>query len=427
MAYKFTPIRSTAEYGVLAVGGFVPSVRINSVCRDVAVGTRISGGPGCPGYASLIGTGRSATTDRSVVHWEVLRDVVAWQVCSAQAFTLSSGKRVKSGYLASGAVGPLWFRPTKHLLPSTTQYQDGSVTSAAAVKFREAAREKVQSLNAGTVAVEIKETVNMLLSPGKALLKAFTKQHRKHRKLIRKAKRRRWSRRRIQSALDNQYLQFQFGVAPLLSDIDSAAKAAAEFQYLEQPTISVRHRGPVTVVASETNKVGYFTESFTSTVRTECEIKGAIHTPEMAPPASIDRFLQESGLDGRQVLRDFIPTMYEAFPFSFVLDYFSNLQACITDSWGWNPSIAWSSTTTNVTSERRLCVRSTSFNHSGASGTTEVVPPWSDVDVSGEFHERRTSSVRSSVIPQIRFHLEIPSLKQGLNLSVLADALTSRK
>lgn len=152
------------------------------------------------------------------------------------------------------------------------------------------------------------------------------------------------------------YLEYAFGLAPLISDAKKAAEAYARFKLETDENLTRRSK----IVARGTSTKGSNTVQYgqaantwlwggnTTKTVTETKVQYVIglSASRTAPFGSNDRLIELLGFRPM----DFIPAVWEVVPWSWLADYFANvndiLQATATDTAG----ISWiSKTVTQVT------------------------------------------------------------------------------
>lgn len=132
---------------------------------------------------------------------------------------------------------------------------------------------------------------------------------------------------RLNDALEKAYLQWTYGVSPLINDIQAVVDSCKRF--FEEPTVK---RISVTIpipdgkvnssfildnyIENGTQCVGLHSET---TVKGSLRLVGAMK--HVKKPASLDRFRELNGLR----VQDIVPAAWELAPYSFLVDYFVNL------------------------------------------------------------------------------------------------------
>lgn len=292
-----------------------------------------------------------------------------------------------------------------------------------------------QSLQSLVSVGESRETFNMLRHPLRSLVDVTTKYVRSAGTSYRDV-RRRPSPKDLAGALNSAYLEWTFGVAPLLSDIKSATKAY--YNARDEYTVVKRVSARVTEDSSSTSddgEVAYFAgfsgRKITDTMNT-AKLQYVTYLTSSSPMSPGESpFLRDLGLTASS----FVPSVYELIPWSFVLDYFVdiggylNREVAISRNWQ----------VTACVSESSVSIRQVSIS----PGSVGVDP----VTNSGYFQQSynnspslfRTSSgsrsiellgnIANSPVTSNAVHSQLPGWKQSLNLASLgaAFALTNQR
>lgn len=196
----------------------------------------------------------------------------------------------------------------------------------------------------GLVALgELGETLRMVRSPLKSLYRGFFDYFKAAEKSARKAARGAGSltrRKAVKKAVADTYLEYTFGWTPLLSDIDSAAKAAARIVTYRPPSVLVRAGFSIEQLAARTvhspNLGGLF---MTFVYENKAEYSRRFYGSVMNR-SGWNGAMQDLGF----TWGDFIPTVWELIPYSFVVDYFTNI-GDILDAAAFNQAtLAWTGT-----------------------------------------------------------------------------------
>jgi len=197
----------------------------------------------------------------------------------------------------------------------------------AKIDFLRHCKEAQTSMQGGTFLAELRETIGLVISPMRALhrrTEAFIKeQHKVARGLLRKPVKLR--ARAMASAIGQGWLTYSFGIKPTIHDIQDGFEALSEATHPSRPfTLPVRGKGSyggaqdLGQVSSGfslwgTNGVGTSKAKFQRDVR----YYGKFHLPVDQVP----RITSQFGIGWADV----VPTVWEEIPWSFLIDYFSNI------------------------------------------------------------------------------------------------------
>jgi len=199
-------------------------------------------------------------------------------------------------------------------------------------------RQSRSEMNGLIVLGEMRETLRMLRRPASSLVTLVNGrlQHLRNQKL--QISRLPWAKRRDAwlKAITGSHLELVFGWMPLFSDIKDILKTVDR---LSKTNVTVRARGTgrletvyqapladVNVMASNL----FLRAEHGTVITTEGSIRYEVglRAVPVVDNDSVSRVLSLSGV----TLENFVPALYEIMPWSFLLDYFSNLGKVIE---GW--------------------------------------------------------------------------------------------
>lgn len=209
--------------------------------------------------------------------------------------------------------------PTLTIPPALSTQAENQARSI----FVSRAQAQITSLQGGVVLGELRETLRLIRRPAQGMRNLFDD----HVKTLRRDKRklRGASRRRRSQYLTDQWLETSFGARPLLSDTKSAAEALARLVNGTNPGSKIKGFGndhdqvslsPGNILTNGPLRVGYsrrITDDWRATAW------GEVRTEAAASPLDI------VGLN----FDHFLPTIWELIPYSFLIDYFSNVGQCV--------------------------------------------------------------------------------------------------
>jgi hypothetical protein len=226
-------------------------------------------------------------------------------------------------YYVIGPWNLIWTGPnTVHGVPDPTAQAEAKAISALYKKLWQAHHQ----LQGGTVLGEIHKTAQMLSKSARFLSGGVFKYLAEARKLL-NPKKKRDSLRKI----TDLYLETVFGWQPLIFDCKDAAIALGRLSHESDKTafratalVELPQATPLVSSVREGNHFWVKTQKWRSkaTVKYYGHLK-ALPYEEGHPPA--ERIVSLSGFD----LRSFIPTVWELIPYSFLIDYFTNIGDCL--------------------------------------------------------------------------------------------------
>lgn len=216
------------------------------------------------------------------------------------------------------------------------------VHSRCVQKFINECEAAISSLSSGQDFGELKETLHAMTNPlssmRQLLVRTFTS--------LKKRRLPRMKLRDAEKVITDTYLEFTFGWNPLASDIAAAYVGfTANGNHFESVPVETSAHEDYNASVETINSpfaVGTF-RTFPLTVKMNSNyterMKGAIRTH-----ASGDKFSEAQVLG--LLPHNFIPTIWELLPYSFVVDYFSNIGAVIQGLCFPFSDLAWGCITT---------------------------------------------------------------------------------
>lgn len=290
--------------------------------------------------------------------------------------------------------------------------------NAAIMDFNKRAYNKVTSLNAGIVVGELRETLQLIRNPLKSLRDSIDSYHRATRRQFTRRRRKRRKRQAIKEAIRDSWLTYAYGVKPLVSDVKGGCEALAKYQHGTLDIENVSSQANESELISDSTSittVGAVKRHIRRVVIDNCQVKfrGQVRAASNGRP-STPALLGVRWSD--------VPLIaWELTPYSFLVDYFTNVGDILT-SWATGAiDFAWKNRSEKYTRER---VTSTSYPNK-----VQVVHPdtlTKELYGSCKVRSVNTRFTRSSVpgimIPT--FQWEIPGYKstKWLNIAALADA-----
>lgn len=211
----------------------------------------------------------------------------------------------------------------KPSLPSVSADAD----FAAGQAFYKKAKSSMTAFRSYTALGELRETLSMIRNPGKALRRGLDDYVKAAKKRTRRA-----PRKRLDGIISDTWLEYTFGWAPLISDVKSAGDALN--RRLERYAGNyTRISGRSTAWDATFNEPGtnigeVYTKRRTGSrtlkrydVRYYGEVRSVCPTPKSADARLF-------GTDWREL----VPTAWELLPYSFLVDYFTNI-GDVLDAW----------------------------------------------------------------------------------------------
>lgn len=216
------------------------------------------------------------------------------------------------------------------------------VDNVAKTQYLKKLNQQIRSLQGLVTIGEISETVRLILRPGRAIVRYTERLKRDNERLRRRASSGARRRRSITNTeLDEEYdsarksnfgtpstfadlwLAYSFGVRPLLGEIDDAMKALARILHPEgvPQFYKIKANSEASYPTISKYQVEYwpFKWDLEQTVRTDLGVRyyGEVDLKFM----DIDNASTQLGMDFLSI----VPAAWELVPWSFLVDYFSNI------------------------------------------------------------------------------------------------------
>jgi len=286
-------------------------------------------------------------------------------------------------------------------------------------KFYADARKQQTQLMALVAAGELHSTLNLLKGGARGLFGGminFCTYLAGRGPRIAISKRKRW--------FTDRYLEATFGWAPFIQDIDGACRALAENANFVQQHVPVRGYAEQDFASSDVFDGGRVVGSMAqvSWGRRDIGKKIVIYRGAITRKADNPLYLasESFGFDPS----NFVPSIWELIPWSFVADYFVNIDD-ILSAWAFHTAdLSWYNRTIRIATQRSVVQPSVeffpgpTFNPKQIDGTMFFVPGlprWSRKDVS------RTSDFEIGV-PSLEFSIPGFGSRRWLNIATLARA-----
>ena len=391
------------------------------VHRDVSVNIDVSSvvnfGPNIPGWKQKQANHQSVTTSMTgtVYHFRRVINTGFFTYRWIKDQGCDSGTYVGSGSAYVGA----------QLMPTMAGYlgttPDPDALNQANSKILNSYITATNSWRGGNFAAEFGETVEMLLHPLRSLYKrswTFVGKLNRLKKVYQR------NPVAYSKALADLWLGFSFGVKPLIEDLNDFANTVTKYQsgYNFGDVERIGGHGYQRTLLEE----GYIdvssgafgiggNMSYHSVTRdSHVFYKGAI----WQSPSFGHRTLEQFGFDSF----DIIPATWEAIPFSFLIDYFLNVQEVLDSMRYWTARVAWLQRT--VRNTVTLNIRTPLQN-----APTRLLYTYVFSDPG--FYVSATSIERGALtsIPYPDFHVKFPKFSslKWLNVAALARQFAGTK
>jgi hypothetical protein len=292
---------------------------------------------------------------------------------------------------------------------NTIGVSNSSAVSNAASLWYQAARDKMSRFKGMTFLAEAPEAKRMMFDRASKMITAIPTFQNRLRK--------RWVRSRTKrgklKTLSDSWLELQFGWLPLASDIEDA------YETIQSPGMQdafvVAEANSESLESFDSSQSLSPTMCLSITDKTfavgSCKYYGVIRCRGEPSGSKL--------LDFGLGVREFLPTLWEVIPWSFAIDYFTNVNEIVNAASYATVEKRWLSRVDRFRRSRERHVHSPVFNYATSPGSlfvevTDAVPSSVKVEAEQVFRYPAQS------VPIPSFHWEIPSPKQFLNLAALA-------
>lgn len=315
------------------------------------------------------------------------------------------------------------------LNPFSNNTMRNRVVNRAAVGFLNKATKELRSFQSGVFLGEIREAISMIKNPAKGMTRLLQYYHRDAVRRTAKYYRtgRRPSPRSVADAnkvVADTWLEYQFGWVPLLNDIKSAAGAFARLSKHPWEYKKLRYgTDELEMDTVSSSQLVYTKQIGSGGMRYRIRHLKAVQGYEVRYIGEVKVEVNRPMEVRKTVLgfqpSDFIPTVWELIPWSFLVDYFTNVGDLI-DAWCFpQGNMAWHCRTTRAVRRRTVLARKFDTNNPNSTWYTMVHDSGPDLEVQLERKavQREVPNLKSG----LSFQFEVPgSSKKVLNMAALA-------
>lgn len=358
-------------------------------------------------WKSLIQQGKNATTNRDVEIFDITED---------QRFNLEFvGTNTPTGTLGNAIMSglPLHFGVGVSPDQVHVDFNKSNADALASTQIYQRIREASVSLSGGVILGELAETLRMLKSPFESLRNG----HRTYlanveykalkanvRGINQKSK-----TRVLNDIVANTWLEAQFGWKPFINDIKDIILTVQEMERRAVTTqVSSKYvseySGPTQASRNMMNDA--YLQYFKTKISTYTTYGKVGLLPEISG-------LQTSfGLDSGY---EFLPTIYELLPYSFVLDYFTNVGALIEAAATVKDRITYASISKVLETKEVLRVKHDGTYNPSLYKVRKNQASYSD----GVYTWTHKTLSRRDTIPPLDLGFKMPNIRQKTNLAAL--------
>lgn len=372
-------------------------------------GTRTDPGP-VPGFRQLIARGDNASTILGASRSSIHADLGDFYQKSRNKLTGDCVWHRTWGHNSWPSIPPEYWGAHAAIVTS--------VDNQAKMRFVQKALQ-TQSALSGTVFLgELAETLRMIRTPAQALRRGIDKYYRDL-----KRKRKGSKAQRLKAASDS-WLEHAFGWNPLINDIESGASALANIAYRRLPFQMVEVTANGEYLVDTYNEDVSVSGGFFYRLVKENKANVGITYRGVVNLAIDNMFLMSAQNLGFR-WDQFVPTLWELTPYSFLVDYFTNI-GDVLSCWSYASSnLKWLYKTDRRTSTEDARAFNPRWAKSDATWerTTLANKPCS----SHAEYKTVSRGPASSLVPSLA--LEIPGMSslKWLNLAALAQSRLSMR
>lgn len=278
-------------------------------------------------------------------------------------------------------------------------------------------RKEQTTWQGGVFLGEFLQTVALIANPAKALRKGVDEAVQQ----LRGFRYRNRSKSDLLKFARDKWLETQLGWAPLIAEIDDGAKAVAESRWMSE---YYRPRKSIRAIGVDEQVVHYLKNTTTPSAT---NLNYWLHIKQTSKVTVRYISCIDAGTyalaDTRRIgldLANFVPTVWELIPFSFVIDYFTNIGDVLSAA-----SLAKSSVRWTVKTVRKECIREayTGPPNVPSGGTTSrvILTQQTPGKASITRHYVTRDPYTGDLVPDFRFNLPT-SYKQWLNVAALVHS-----
>jgi len=286
-----------------------------------------------------------------------------------------------------------------------------SVSDRAYSDLIKKAKAQLSSFESGQDLGEIKETIQSILHPMKSLrdhtLSYFSS--------VKKLKSRYKKASSLRKAVADTYLEWTFGWKPLAADIADGIVGLGSARLPNVPIDAFaksQYQHDVSTVDSSGPSGGGMIATLTDIGVFSCRLKGMVNVYYNGGPPSLQQELQ---LD----LPNFLPTAWDLIPYSFVVDYFTNVGDIVNAISFPSAAMRWAWSTTK---DLRNCVQI--YSDAGLGFFNPLVRTFSSTNFEIESATvSRRYIIPGNYVPSLQFSLPLSS-KPWENIGALIASST---
>jgi len=332
-------------------------------------------------------------------------------LATSQSIKLSPGLVAVSGDVPSK--GSSFLSDGNYVAPvnAPSIFKEPNLIGKGTENFVNKARDTISSSKGMTSLGELRETIHMLKHPISSLRKGIHDYVEAVKNTGSQYRNRR--SKSFKGVLADTWLEYSFGWSPFIADINGLVSTA---QSLGMKSDSTPVRSGQKISSSTFSSIGstfgspYLPRLTQTTTLYESSISiyGHVRT---VPGSNTEAVMTDFGFTAEE----FIPTIWELIPYSFLVDYFSNIGNIISVATFAKKNVGWVSSTETYTCKRTSFSKLIPHSYLPGSGSQS----WT---AESKLVERKPTFIIS--VPEVR--VQLPNLpRQHLNLAALFTSARS--
>lgn len=259
---------------------------------------------------------------------------------------------------------------------------------------------------------EIRELAHAIRNPAQSLWRGLNAYHRDAVRTAKRLKPR--GTRKMSKAIAGTWLEYAFGWQPLVNDIQGAAEALARIQIYDVPhkVVSYTAKDAFNIPTYDL-PIGIGPIAVHRKVSDRHEVSVKYKFCVMSQPPTIAGNLSKFGIS----LRELVPTVWELIPYSFLVDYFTNVGDVLSSLAVNSASIAWGERGQMISAKRTVMPSFSPGDVGFGWLSTETTSSLNGKGVTSERQVQRTAALG---VPAPSLEFEIPGLsRKWLNIGAL--------
>lgn len=349
-----------------------------------------------PRWRRQVALGQNASTSMDAIRCEITHEPGYMVAYGNVTTNMAPTGRRKNGY--SGLI----YGSVSAITPGVVE--QGKADNDAAGKYYQKLSQAYSGFKGQIAGGESREALRMMKTRSQSIIDTIAPWQERLKRVARPI---RIPRQRLRTVSDS-YLELMFGWGPMVSDINDAHSVLNNPQTAFKKVVARgEHRNRTSLSDSGvTSGILTYRTSLVETTSYQVQYLGIAQVRPNGTSALADFGLQT---------REFVPTLWELLPWSFLVDYFTNVGKIITAASYYGASGSVATKTVRQSRKRVYRAHSAAVSSSAKTEISVICIP-SSLVVNATSVSRRTQT--EVPIPSLTF--KVPGLKQGLNMAALA-------